>query len=517
MDRVYSGLVRAFVLTSGTMNNEIIEPWESAKPFTSLTSHSMVLRRNNPRKLRMTSELSQSWQLMQEPTLFDQHWAQLLKERIPCLFVKCSEKGQTIHVLNAITNNTKMPVYIYYRAHGFVDTQYRRPIAETKDFEAAISYAKRSFSQKVRKLFVFAELPPLDESKEFVNTLLIGIQHATLHHRSFILIGTQNLPLLLQDQTTTVHVDFKDNSIQLPDELPTRKTKKSIQDYTEQPATPPIEDQSNPIAATEPNPLSSKKHILGVERLSYHVEKAMGSRFGGLCQWLDKKRLYFKARNLRSPRGLLLLGTPGVNWEFAVKMIASTWKTSLYRFDLRVLQSLPAAEAVEHVNHVLGYLEMTQPCVAWIEHFEDVLQWHDPESTGKSSRVLIDLLYWFEKRESKVFVVLTANDIENLPQELFKMGHFDEMFYLTLPGIQERSDIILQQITRLKLPHPSEQCLEQLVALSNGMLIEEIVRSIELAAHQLRTKKDQNKIDLTYERHFTQRLLGGGDNKDVTL
>ena len=449
---------------------------------------------------------------MGETTVFDQGWTQLLKERIPCLFLKCSDKAQVVHVLNAITNHTKHPVYIYYRAHGFVDTQHRRPIAETREFESALAYAKRSFSQKVRKLFVFAELPPLNESKDSISALLIGIQHATLHHRSIILIGTQHLPASLQEQVTMVEVDYN-NGVQLPPSLPTRKKARSVDWETETNQHADIGQSSTEdptFAECGSNELVDASTLpRGVTWVSCDMEKKTGSRFSGLCQWLERKRLYFKARNLRSPRGLVLQGTSGVNWDFALKMIGTAWKTQLYRFDLRVLESMPAAQSQEALHQGLQFLEQTQPCVAWIDNLEQMLQWPDGQEVGKSSRLLIDLMYWLEKRESKVFVVLTVNQVENLPPEIFKLGHFDEMFYLMLPGIQERRDTIEQQIQQMGLPTPSCTCLDRITNLANGMLVEEIAQTIEQAAKQLNHRLTPRKVDSIYEAIFNQRLNAG--------
>lgn len=446
---------------------------------------------------------------MGETTTFDQGWTQLLKERIPCLFLKCSDKAQVVHVLNAITNHTKHPVYIYYRAHGFVDTQHRRPIAETREFESALAYAKRSFSQKIRKLFVFAELPPLNESKIDTNTLLVAIQHATLHHRSIVLIGTQSMPTVLQEQLTTVELDYN-YSVQLPEPSPKRKKARSI--VLETGTNQHVEIDQSSVADAALDADARNEYVdasllpRGVTSVCCDLKKKVGSRFGGLCQWLEKKRLYFKARNLRSPRGLVLQGTPGVNWEFALKMIGSAWRTQLYRFDLRVLESLPAAQAQEALHQGLQFLEQTQPCVAWIDNLEQMLQWPDGQEVGNSSRLLVDLMYWLEKRESKVFVVLTVNQVENLPPEIFKQGHFDEMFYLMLPGIQERRDTIEYQIQQMGLPIPSCTCLDRITNLANGMLVEEIAQAIEHAAKQLNQRLTPQKTDSIYEASFKQNL-----------
>lgn len=46
-----------------------------------------------------------------------------------------------------------------------------------------------------------------------------------------------------------------------------------------------------------------------------------------------------------------------------------------------------------------------------------------------------------QDKTSPVFVVATANDISQLPPELLRKGRFDELFFVDLPGDDERDAI----------------------------------------------------------------------------
>jgi SpoVK/Ycf46/Vps4 family AAA+-type ATPase len=47
--------------------------------------------------------------------------------------------------------------------------------------------------------------------------------------------------------------------------------------------------------------------------------------------------------------------------------------------------------------------------------------------------VLGSFLTWMAEKDSRVFVVATANDISMLPPELVRKGRFDELFFVDLP------------------------------------------------------------------------------------
>ena len=57
------------------------------------------------------------------------------------------------------------------------------------------------------------------------------------------------------------------------------------------------------------------------------------------------------------------------------------------------------------------------------------------------------LLSWLNDHESDVFVVCTANDVTKLPPEFARAERFDAIYFLDLPGEQQR-EVIWQQYLR---------------------------------------------------------------------
>jgi len=65
-----------------------------------------------------------------------------------------------------------------------------------------------------------------------------------------------------------------------------------------------------------------------------------------------------------------------------------------------------------------------------------------------SQRVFGALLTWMQEKTAPVFVVATANRIEHLPPELLRKGRFDEIFFIDLPSVAERAEILRIHIER---------------------------------------------------------------------
>src|SRR5690606_33555178 len=65
-----------------------------------------------------------------------------------------------------------------------------------------------------------------------------------------------------------------------------------------------------------------------------------------------------------------------------------------------------------------------------------------------ASRMFGTFLSWLNDHDSDVFVVCTANDVSKLPPEFGRSERFDGIFFLDLPGSDEKRliwDIYLQQ------------------------------------------------------------------------
>ncbi|ONI93007.1 hypothetical protein ALI22I_00635 [Saccharothrix sp. ALI-22-I] len=104
----------------------------------------------------------------------------------------------------------------------------------------------------------------------------------------------------------------------------------------------------------------------------------------------------------------------------------------------------------------------------WIDEIEKGLAGSGSDSTGVTTRLVGQFLYWLQESRARVFVVATANDTRSLPPELLRSGRFDDMFFVDLPDPEERREIIdiyLRKYLRTAVP---EHVVEELVGISEG-------------------------------------------------
>lgn len=166
---------------------------------------------------------------------------------------------------------------------------------------------------------------------------------------------------------------------------------------------------------------------------------------GNLKDWLKQRQAAFteKARlyGLPEPKGLFLLGVQGCGKSLSAKAVAELWRVPLLRLDVAALFE---GRADEGLRETIRVAESLAPVVLWIDEIEKAFL---GDSAG-TSRVFGTFLTWMQEKTKPVFVVGTANEVRGLPPELLRKGRFDEIFFVDLPNVHERLEILDIHIRR---------------------------------------------------------------------
>src|ERR1700722_7675390 len=119
------------------------------------------------------------------------------------------------------------------------------------------------------------------------------------------------------------------------------------------------------------------------------------------------------------------------------------------------------------------------PIVLWIDEIEKGFASAASQSTdgGLSKRMFGSLLTWMQEHRSPVFLIATANDIEALPPELLRKGRFDEIFFVGLPNLEARTQIVSIHLRKRKRD-PAAFALDELAALAAGRSGAELEQAI---------------------------------------
>jgi SpoVK/Ycf46/Vps4 family AAA+-type ATPase len=153
---------------------------------------------------------------------------------------------------------------------------------------------------------------------------------------------------------------------------------------------------------------------------------------------------------LDPPRGVWLLGVQGCGKSLASKAIAGGFGVPLLRLEMASLYNKFHGETERNLREAIERADQMAPCVLWIDEIEKGLAGGSADD-GVSRRVLGFLLTWMAERKHPVFLVATANAIEQLPPELLRKGRFDEIFFVDLPDAETRMQILALHLKRREL------------------------------------------------------------------
>ncbi len=206
--------------------------------------------------------------------------------------------------------------------------------------------------------------------------------------------------------------------------------------------------------------IGAKKEIIEREGLLeyYPVETTMTDVAGlnGLKSWLSKRRAIIaepqKAKDfgLSFPKGVLLLGVQGAGKSLCAKAIANDWNLPLLKMDPSSLYNKYIGESEKNFTRAIKTAEKMSPVVLWIDEIEKAFASVGEMDGGVSQRLLGLFLSWLQERRGDVFVVATANDVSKLPPELIRKGRFDETFFVDLPDVTGRTEILKMHLHKRK-------------------------------------------------------------------
>jgi SpoVK/Ycf46/Vps4 family AAA+-type ATPase len=167
-----------------------------------------------------------------------------------------------------------------------------------------------------------------------------------------------------------------------------------------------------------------------------------------LKRWLLRRQRAFTAGaaefGLPQPKGVLLLGVPGCGKSLTAKACAALWRLPLLKLDAGRLFSSPVGGSEENCRRAIQLAELAAPCILWVDEIEKALAGAGSSSYtdgGTAARVFATIATWLQEKTAPVFVVATANAVTSLPAELIRRGRWDEIFFLDLPGFDERVEI----------------------------------------------------------------------------
>jgi SpoVK/Ycf46/Vps4 family AAA+-type ATPase len=418
------------------------------------------------------------------PHSFRDTLALLLKARFPILYVESYEEERVLTEIAAVAADagrvrTPRPMWVWSASRGFIDSQGSAQ-SDTTEPRKALEWALRRDEPAV---FVMCDLhAQLGDNNRPADALVVRLlrdvagafQSGTTARVLVLVSPVLRLPPELEKEVAIVDFPLPGEAeirnllegmiaanaahgrIRVDvDEVGRERIAKAAMGLTLHEAENAfaramvddgvLANEDVQVIIEEKRQTIRKSGLLEFVRVDIDLKDVGGLQ--NLKRWLSKRNNSWMAEaaeyGLPAPRGVLMTGVPGCGKSLTAKAIASAWELPLLRLDIGKVFAGLVGSSEQNMRNALRSAEATAPCVLWIDEIEKGFSGASSGGgdSGTSSRVFGSFLTWMQEKTAPVFVIATANNVQNLPPEFLRKGRFDEIFFVDLPTLDERQDV----------------------------------------------------------------------------
>lgn len=438
--------------------------------------------------------------------------------RIPFIVIDSMEKARTLEILRDVSTELSLPFYVHTLSKGTYDLTTEKSLNEDKSFYGAIDFMMEQMQRRQYLTIVLTEVPDISCDNADARQILALVDLANETGGMVIVVTGNSIWNQLQRQGMMVKIDLpneeemysiiKEYIDDYRNEIPIEWDNSDVREAASMLAGVSRIEAENVIAALIAKKCIRKidldeirfakdrlfSDISGLEKIDVDDSVKDVGGLEGLRKWLDEKKQLLspekrdemKARGLKPPRGILLVGVPGCGKSMSAKSIAANWKMPLYRLDFATVQGQYVGQTEQQLKDALSTAENVAPCVLWIDEIEKGLSGVGSSGDGGvSTRMVGQFLFWLQECKKQVFVVATANDVSMLPSELLRRGRFDELFFVDLPTADERREILKIYMRKyLKLDFAGSFA-DHIVEITDGFTAADLESTVRELAYRI--------------------------------
>ncbi len=237
--------------------------------------------------------------------------------------------------------------------------------------------------------------------------------------------------------------------------------------------------------------------VAGIDEVKEELEE--------IIDFLQEPQKYIDF-GVRMPRGVLLVGPPGVGKTLIAKAVAGEAGVPFFYQSGSAFVQIYVGMGAKRVRELFQKAKEMAPAIVFIDEIDAVGKARGGMRNDEREATLNQLLTEMDGFEDSTGVVVigATNKIEVLDEALLRPGRFDRRIFVSLPGKEDRKKIL--HIYLRRIPHDVDlEYLAQMTVGFSGAALASLVN--EAALHALRNGKKVVKLE-DFERVKDKVLLG---------
>lgn len=208
-----------------------------------------------------------------------------------------------------------------------------------------------------------------------------------------------------------------------------------------------------------------------------------------------KNPLRYKKFGARLPKGVLLVGPPGVGKTMIAKAVAAEADVPFFYQSGASFVQIYVGMGAKRVHELFEAAQKNQPAIIFIDEVDAIGKKRDGQKNDEREATLNQLLTEMDgfTNSSGIIVIAATNKIDVLDEALLRAGRFDRRVHVELPSPNERG-LILEKYLQ-KIPHDVE--VNEVVKMTlgfNGASLATLVNEAALLA----IKADDIKVTIEH-------------------
>jgi len=214
----------------------------------------------------------------------------------------------------------------------------------------------------------------------------------------------------------------------------------------------------------------------------------------------------YKSFGARMPRGVLLVGPPGVGKTMIAKAVANAAEVPFYYQSGASFVQIYVGMGAKRVHELFAAAKKNAPSIIFIDEIDAVGKKRGGERNDEREGTLNQLLTEMDGFEgsSGVIVVAATNKIEVLDDALLRAGRFDRRVFVELPTKRERESILNKYL--VKIPHDLDvKIVSNMTVGFNGAALAALVNEAAL----LSLRHNSMKVTIEHFHEVKDKVMFG--------